>query len=84
MKENTSRIFWEIDEEKTDEEKLKEQYGQSKMGYLEEKLKNAQFGTLDHIVIDCPDSGIVLDHAGTPINIKIRSSGPYKIELIDS
>lgn len=84
LKENTSRIFWEIDEEKTDEEKLKEQYGQSKMGYLEEKLKNAQFGMLDHIVIDCPDSGIVLDHAGTPINIKIRSSGPYKIELIDS
>ena len=56
--------------------------GNQRWGNL--KKKNAQFGTLDHIVIDCPDSGIVLDHAGTPINIKIRSSGPYKIELIDS
>lgn len=79
LKENTSRIFWKRGEEKTDEEKIKEQYKQSKMGYLEEKLKSAQFGTLDHIVIECPAEGIVIDQAGTPINIKVRSSGPYTI-----
>ena len=43
-------MFWkEVGQEKTEEEILREQYYQSKMGYLEDKLKNSQFETLLHI-----------------------------------
>ena len=72
-------MFKKGDKKKTDEEKIKEQYEQSKMGYIEEKLKNAHFGTLNHIVIDCPDEGIVLDSEGTPVSLNIRSNVNYTI-----
>lgn len=79
MKDYAFRMFKKGDKKKTDEEKIKEQYEQSKMGYLEEKLKNAHFGTLNHIVIDCPDEGIVLDSEGTPVSLNIRSNVNYTI-----
>lgn len=81
LKENTTRMFCEnLDEEKTRDEILREQYEQSKMGYLEEKLKTAQFVTLPHIEIGCPTKGIILDQKGTPVLVEIRSSGPFTIE----
>lgn len=81
LKENPARIFCKtLDEEKTEEEILREQYEQSKMGYLEEKLKNAQLETLPYIVIGCPTEGITLDHTGTTVSIDVRSSGPFTIE----
>ena len=81
LKENTTRMFWEtLDQEKTEEEILQEQYEQSKMGYLEEKLKTAKFETLPHIEIGCPTEGITLDYTGAPVLVEIRSSGPFTIE----
>jgi hypothetical protein len=81
LKENATRVFWEtIDEEKTNDEKVREQYEQSKMGYLEERLRNSQFETLDYLVIDCPNEGIKLDSSGSPKEIKVRSSGPFTIK----
>ena len=81
LKENTTRMFWEtLDQEKTEEEILQEQYEQSKMGYLEEKLKTAKFETLPHIEIGCPTEGITLDYTGTPVLVEVRSSGPFTIE----
>jgi hypothetical protein len=50
------------------------------MGYLEEKLKSAQFKTLDYLVVDCPSEGITLDSTGSPVCVKVRSSGPFTIE----
>ena len=81
LKENTSRIFGKtLDEEKTNEEKVREQYCRSKMGYLEERLNMAQFETLPHIVVGCPTEGITLDWTGLPICIEVRSSGPFTIK----
>lgn len=81
LKENPARIFCKtLDEEKTEEDILREQYEQSKMGYLEEKLKNAQLERLPYIVIGCPTEGITLDHTGTTVSIDVRSSGPFTIE----
>jgi hypothetical protein len=83
LKENTTRMFWmdvDQDQDKTEEEILRKQYDQSKMGYLEEKLKSAQFKTLDYLVVDCPSEGITLDSTGSPVCVKVRSSGPFTIE----
>ena len=82
LKENTTRMFWKkVGQEKTEEEILREQYDQSKMGYLEDKLKNSQFETLPHIVIGCPAKGISLPNVvGATTNVAVRSSGPFTIE----
>lgn len=81
LKENTTRMHWEeVGLEKTEEEILREQYEQSKMGYIEEKLKSAKFETLDYLVVDCPSEGITLDCMGNPIDFKVRSSGLFTIE----
>lgn len=82
LKENTTRIYYSADADtvKTEEDILREQYEQSKMGYLEDKLKSTQFETLGHLVIDCPSEGITLDCSGSPVVVKIRSSGPFTIE----
>ena len=86
LKENTTRTFWkEASREKTEEEILQEQYNQSKMGYLEEKLRNSQFEILPHIVIGCPNKGIFLDNVeGASENVLIRSSGPFTIKKEDN
>lgn len=81
LKENTTRIYMEdVGIAKKEEEILREQYEQSKMGYLEEKLKTAKFETLPHIEIGCPTEGITLDYTGTPVLVEVRSSGPFTIE----
>lgn len=80
LKDNSLHKFVEIDKNKTDKEKIEEQYKQSKMGYLEWRLKNSSFTTLPHIVVGCPSEGIILDQYGTPISIIVRSSEPFKIE----
>ena len=78
LKENTASVFWE----NIDEEKVREQHERSIiiMGYLEERLRNTQFETLDHIVIDCPNEGITLDSSGHPVDIRIRSNKTFTIE----
>lgn len=64
---------------------MQEQYNQSKMGYLEEKLRNSQFEILPHIVIGCPNKGIFLDNVeGASENVLIRSSGPFTIKKEDN
>lgn len=81
LKENTTRMFWDIiDQEKTEEEILREQYEQSKMGYLEGKFKKAKFETLPHVAVKCPEQGLILNYEGTPISVNIRSSEPFVIE----
>jgi len=81
LKENTTRIYMEdVGIAKNEEEILREQYEQSKMGFLEEKLKTAQFKTLDHLVVGCPSEGIMLDSAGSPVDVKVRSSRPFTIK----
>lgn len=83
LKENTTRTFWEeSDREKTDEEKINKQYNQSKMGYLEGKLKHTQFEVLPHLILGCPRDGVILDSNGIGPFSKmiIRSSGPFKIK----
>ena len=81
LKVNTTRMFCKkIEKEKTEKEILREQYEQSKMGYLEKKLKNAEFVILPHIVVGCPLNGIALDYTGTPVDVKVRASGPFTIE----
>ena len=81
LKENTSRMFWDtIDEEKTASEKVRQQYAQSKLGYLEERLKTAQFETLPHIMVGCPTDGITLDWTGSPVCVEVRSNDHFIIE----
>ena len=82
LKENTTRIYMEdVGIVKNEEEILREQYEQSKMGYLEEKLKMAKLEILPHIVIGCPTKGILFPNVvGTTINVPVRSSGPFTIE----
>lgn len=83
FKENTTSVFREtIDKEKTNEEIVREQHEQLiiKMRYLEERLRNTQFETLNHIVIDSPNEGITLDSSGHPVSIRIRSNVPFTIE----
>ena len=80
LKENTTRLFWEnLSQELTNEEKVLEQYIQSKMGYLEEKLKNGTFNILPHMVLGCPTNVIEIDHMGTPVSVSIRSSESWTI-----
>lgn len=82
LKENTARVFWKIvkQEKMEEEEILREHYNQSKMGYLEEKLKMAKFETLPHIIIGCPAEGITLDCTGSPKSCNIRSSDSFIIK----
>ncbi len=81
LKENTSRIYM-IDTNivQSEIEQIHERYKQSKMGYLEEKLKNTCFETLPYLVIGCPTAGIALDQNGNPVNVEIRSSDSFIIE----
>ena len=82
LKENTARIYLEdVGIVKNEDEILREQYEQSKMGFLEEKLKMAKLEILPHIVIGCPTKGILFPNVvGTTINVPVRSSGPFTIE----
>jgi hypothetical protein len=81
LKENTRRMFWEdAGREKTEDEILREQYDQSKMGYLEDKLKMALFETLPHLVIACSLDGIMLDWTGNSTNVEVRASGSFTLE----
>lgn len=81
LKENTSRLFVvNVDLIKSDEDIIRERYEQSKMGYLEEKLRESSFEVLPHICVECPAEGIVLDHNGNIKNVRIRSSSKFTIE----
>ena len=77
LKENDSRQYWG-DIQPTD--RTRKQYEESKMGYLESRIKKlGRFQVLPHLVIDIPKEGIVLPQDGSPVPVKIRASGPWKI-----
>ena len=81
LKANVARAFViNVDEEESEEDRIRRQYNQSKMGFLEERLKDAEFMTLPHILLGCPAEGIRFDSAGGTYELKIRSSGPFIIE----
>lgn len=79
LKENDSRIFFETIT--TDpKEKLRRQYLESKMGYLENRIKkNGNFQMLDYIFINGPQYGIVIPQDGSPVQVELRASGPWEI-----
>ena len=78
LKENDSRIYFETFT--TDpEEKLRRQYLESKMGYMETRIKeNGNFQMFDYFFINGPQSGIVIPQDGLPVQIEIRASGPWE------
>ena len=51
-----------------------------KMGYLESIMRTAEYITLDHLVLFAPKEGLKLDSNGNPVNLIVRSSGPFSIE----
>lgn len=82
LKEDTTNVLEEfIDQEKYKKEILRESYKQSQMGYFENKLKNTKFETLPHLVIGSPTAGITLNNEESAINIPVRSSGSFTVEI---
>lgn len=81
LKENDIKLYWEnIGEDLRPADKIQEQYKQSKMGYLESRIeKLGRFQVLPHLVIDIPKEGIVIPQDGSPVPVKIRANGPWKI-----
>ena len=55
-------------------------YRNTKMGYLESILRNAEYKTLPHLVLFAPKEGLMLNSRGDPVNLVIRSSEEYHIE----
>lgn len=55
-------------------------YQETKMGYMESIMRNAEYKTLPHLVVFVPKDGIVLNPSGDPVNINIRSSGDFQVE----
>ena len=79
LKENPSQISWaEIDEHQSREEQIRKQYQESKMGYLENRLKSSTFDVLPSICTDC--EVIHLTSEGTPVKVKVRSSDGFTIK----
>ncbi len=81
LKENTTRTYWKTVANTTPEEQLRTQYAESKMGYLEERIKkHSNFQVLDHYVVNTPKSGIIIPQNGLPVQTNIKASGSWKIE----
>ena len=60
---------------------LQEQYKNSKMGYLEERLKNVEFESLSHLCLNLPNEMTInLDWSGTSQELEIMSNLEWKIE----
>lgn len=79
LKENDSHIYWETFATNP-KEKLREQYVESKMGYLEKRIKEkGNFQMFDYIFFNGPQSGIVIPQDGSPAQVEIRASGPWEI-----
>ncbi len=79
LKENDSHIYWEPFVTNP-EEKLRKQYLESKMGYLENRIKeHGKFHTLGHIVINIPESGITFPSNGGTCSFEVRASEPWEI-----
>lgn len=79
LKENDSHIYWEPFVTNP-EEKLRKQYLESKMGYLENRIKEkGNFQMFDYIFFNGPQSGIVIPQDGSPVQVEIRASGPWEI-----
>lgn len=79
LKENDSHIYWETFVTNS-EEKLREQYVESKMGYLEKRIKEkSNFQVFDYVFFNVPQSGIIIPQDGSPVQVEIRASGPWKI-----
>lgn len=79
LKENDSHIYWETFVTNP-EEKLREQYVESKMGYLENRIREkGNFQVLNHSFFNTPQSGIIIPQDGSPEQVEIRASGPWEI-----
>ena len=55
-------------------------YQKTKMDILESIMRTAEYISLDHLVLFAPQEGIVLDSDGSPVEVPIRSNGPFTIE----
>lgn len=81
LKDNNVYLSWGITAEMSQEEQIRTQYGQSKMGFLEGRIRGAgEFQTLDHFVINVPLSGVVIGQDGASQRVEIRASGPWTFE----
>lgn len=79
LKENDSHIYWETSVTNP-EEKLRKQYVESKMGYLENRIKKmGNFHVLEHLFVNAPRSGITIPQDGSTVQLEIRASEPWKI-----
>ncbi len=82
LKENTARSFWGgWNTDKTQEEIERDIYQESKMGYMEEKLKDAQFQSLPYIYIDSPDNGLIIPQQGGTASVRVISNVDYQVNV---
>ena len=73
LKENDSHIYWEPFVTNP-EEKFRKQYLESKMGYLENRIKEkGNFQMFDYIFFNVPQSGIVIPQDGSPVQVEIKA-----------
>lgn len=54
-------------------------YQKTKMVYLEDIMRTAEYISLNHLVPFAPKEGVVLDPDGSPVEVPIRSNGPFTI-----
>ena len=64
----------------TIEDRSPHNYQNTKMGYLENILKTADYKTLDHLVFFAPKDGIVLNSNGDPVSLIVRCNKEFQIK----
>lgn len=82
LKEDTACVCREFgNQEKTNVKTIREQYKTSKMGYIEEKLKNVPFPSLPYLVLGLPaNNTIELDYTGKTKSFDIHTNQSFIIE----
>ena len=77
LKENNARIFWQ--EEFGAEKQILQHYIESKMGYLEDRIRdNTKFYRLDHLYVNAPET-ITLSHEGGRATVDVVTNLSFKV-----
>lgn len=78
LKENNARVFWQ-EAPATYQEQIQRQYKESKMGYLEDRIRdNTKFYRLDHIYVNAPET-ITLSHEGGSATVDVVTNLSFKV-----
>ncbi len=80
LKETDSNVMWEYPHPETEEERLREQYKVSKMGYMEDRIRYfGKYKNLPHLYFNMPNTDIIIPQDGGVVHVELVTSGDFVI-----